>query len=414
LNEKTIGQTPVSPEQIYRAMLRMSPASVSVASLEDGTIYDVSDRFCQQSGFSREEIIGKTSLELGLWSDPHQDRQKFREILFRDGLCRNMEVKHRDRSGAIRTCLDSGALITIGNERYVLALVLDITARKQAEKALKESEEKYRFITEKMTDIVWIMDLDLRTTYVTPSIKTVLGFTQEERLQQSVEEQLTPDSLSYGLEVMARELALEKQGQVIPGRTVTLLLEYYHKDGRTRWLETIVSGIRDDQGVLTGLHGVSRDVTNEKKAVNELKLFAENLEEANIAMRVLMNRKDEDRKDMEEKLQSNVNNLVVPYLKMLKQASLDDRYKKYLNILENNLREVLSPFIGNMLSSYKSLTPHEIQIADLIRRGKGTKEIANMINVSVNTVATHRNNIRKKLKLKNIKINLRSYLQSLS
>ena len=414
MNEKTIGQMPVSPEQIYRALLRMSPASVSVSNLEDGTIYDVSDRFCQQSGFSREEIIGKSALELGLWSDPHQDRKKFREILFRDGLCRNMEVKHRNRSGAILTCLDSGALITIGNERYLLALVLDITARKQAEEALKKSEEKYKFIAEKMTDIVWIMDLDLRTTYVTPSIETVLGFTREERLRQSVQEQLTPDSLSYALEVKARELALEEQGQVVPGRTLTLLLEYYHKDGSSRWLETVVIGIRDDQGILTGLQGVSRDVTNEKKALNDLKLFAESLEEANITMRVLMNRKDEDRKDMEEKLQANVNSLVVPYLKMLQQAGLDDRYEKYLNILENNLREVLSPFIGNVRSYYKSLTPHEIQIADMIRRGKGTKEIADMLNASVNTIACHRNNIRKKLNLKKAKINLRSYLQSLS
>lgn len=414
MNGKTIGRTPVSPEQIYRALLRMSPASVSVSNLEDGTIYDVSDRFCQQSGFSREEIIGKTALELGLWLDPHQDRKKFIEILFRDGLCRNMEVKHRNRAGAILTCLDSGALITIGNERFMLTVVMDITARKQAEEALKKSEEKYKFIAEKMTDIVWIMDLGLRTTYVTPSIETVLGFTREERLRQSVQEQLTPDSLSYVLEVKARELALEEQGQVVPGRTLTLLLEFYHKDGSSRWLETVVIGIRDDQGILTGFQGVSRDVTNEKKALNELKLFAESLEEANIALRVLMNRKDEDRRDMGEKLQSNVNHLVAPYLKMLQQAGLEDRYQKYLNILENNIREVLSPFIGNMLSSYQSLTPHEIQIADLIRRGKGTKEIADILNASVNTIATHRNNIRKKLNLKKAKINLRAYLQSLS
>ncbi|MCK7472323.1 MAG: PAS domain-containing protein [Desulfomicrobium escambiense] len=106
-------------------------------------------------------------------------------------------------------------------------------------------------MTEKMSDIVWIADLNLRTNYISPSIKNVLGFSQEERLRQKLDEQLTPHSLSFVLEALSRELALEEQGNADPNRTLKMELEYYHKDGSTRWMELVISGIRNDQGVLT-------------------------------------------------------------------------------------------------------------------------------------------------------------------
>ena len=128
--------------------------------------------------------------------------------------------------------------------------------RKTKEK-LQESERLYRFLTEKMSDIVWIADINLRTTYISPSIKNVLGFSQEERLRQTLDEQLTPDSLSLVLDVLSKELALEKQGNADLNRKLALELEYYHKDGSTRWMDIVISGLRNDQGILTGIHGVS-------------------------------------------------------------------------------------------------------------------------------------------------------------
>ncbi|PKN20869.1 MAG: hypothetical protein CVU71_03570 [Deltaproteobacteria bacterium HGW-Deltaproteobacteria-6] len=151
-----------------------------------------------------------------------------------------------------------------------VGLSRDTTERREMEEALRENEKKYRLLTEKMTDIVWIADMNLRTLYVTPSVQTVLGFTQEERMRQTIDQQFTPDSLFFGLEAMARELTLEAQGQGDPERKAVLVLEYYHKDGSTRWMETVITGLRNDQGVLTGLHGVSRDVTARKKAEDAL------------------------------------------------------------------------------------------------------------------------------------------------
>jgi PAS domain S-box-containing protein len=143
--------------------------------------------------------------------------------------------------------------------------------RKRAEKTLRESEAKYRLLADKMNDIAWTVDRDLHTNYVSPSIERVLGFTPEERMAQEVHEQLTPPCMSVIQSTMARELMLAQQGEADPQRAVTLELECYHKDGSIRLLESIVSIIRDDQRKVSGFHGVSRDITERKRAEEELR-----------------------------------------------------------------------------------------------------------------------------------------------
>ncbi len=146
-----------------------------------------------------------------------------------------------------------------------------IAERKEAKKALIESEKKYRLLAEKMTDLVWTLDINLRMIYVIPSIEKMLGFSPEERVVQDLQEQLTPPSMSIVRELLAREFALEQQGQGDPERIINLEVECYHKDGSTRWIDNIISGIRDDQGVLIGFHGVSRDITNRRQMEEELR-----------------------------------------------------------------------------------------------------------------------------------------------
>ena len=162
----------------------------------------------------------------------------------------------------------------------------DVTSIKKAEEALRKSENQYRFLAENMNDVLWMMDLDLKTVYVSPSIEAVLGFTQEERLRQDVQQQLTPQSLRIARETLAREKVLEKQTGD-PKRKATLTLEFCHRDGSTRWLETIISGIRDDQGTLTGLYGASRDVSGRKEAEASILRFSEELREKNKELQCL-------------------------------------------------------------------------------------------------------------------------------
>lgn len=138
------------------------------------------------------------------------------------------------------------------------------------------------------------------------------------------------------------------------------------------------------------------------------------LEETNTALRVLLKQGDKDQKEVEESLQSNINQLVTPFLSKLRVSQSNKERLTYMNILEANLNNIVSPFINRLSAAYKNLTPKEIQIAELVKQGKSSKEIAELFGVSVGTVITHRNNIRKKLQLKSRDANLRSHLLSLA
>ncbi len=150
-----------------------------------------------------------------------------------------------------------------------------------------------------------------------------------------------------------------------------------------------------------------------QKREKELEIKTSNLEEMNSALKVLLKRREEDRKELEEHVFFNVKELVVQYLEKLRNTPLDKKQSGYMDILESNLNNIISPFSRTLSHQYFDLTPVEIQIADLTRQGKSTKEMAEFFNVSPRTIEFHRQNIRKKLGLQGKKANLRTRLLSL-
>ena len=235
-----------------------------------GRIDRVNHTCLEMLGYQREEMVGQPAWE---FIQDERARQQIREKLAGTlAPFKGVERLYRRKDGSLLPVLVQDRLFRDeqGRIQGIRCAVQDITELKRAAEALAESEKKYRFITEKMTDIVYMQDMNLKTVYVSPSIEAVLGFTPEERMAQDVLQQLTPESMSVALDVMAKELALEQQGQADPERKITLELEFCHKDGSTRWMENIISGIRNDRGALIGLHGVCRDVTQRKKAEEAL------------------------------------------------------------------------------------------------------------------------------------------------
>jgi len=146
----------------------------------------------------------------------------------------------------------------------------------------------------------------------------------------------------------------------------------------------------------------------------ELELQKQNLEEANTALRVLLKKREEDKGELEQKVLSNVKELVNPYLNRLKHTPLDPQQRAHLELIESNLNDIISPFLHHLSSKYLDFTPREIEVAALVKEGKATKDIAAILNLSMNAVDFHRKNIRQKLGLKNKKANLRTHLLSLS
>lgn len=149
-----------------------------------------------------------------------------------------------------------------------------------------------------------------------------------------------------------------------------------------------------------------------KKRESQLKSQSKNLEEKNTALKVLLKQREDDKKELEANVLSNVKELVMPYLEKMKNDSLKSNQRSNLEILESNLYGITSPFIRKMSSTLLNLTPMEIKVANLIKGGSTNKEIAQLLFLSENTIIFHRHNIRTKLDIKNKKINLRSYLLS--
>lgn len=404
LNTTKVGQTRMSTGLVYRTIFRMSPNTIVVSKLEDGTIYDVSDSFCEKSGFARKQVIGKRASTLGIWLD--QDREEIKKRLLRNGRYRNMEVRHQVKGGKMLQCLQSAELITIDDERYIITVVVDITERKMMEERLRENEEKYRQLFDNAPAGIYQIDYQTgRFLNVNDVFCKYSGLNREELTSFTAFNFLTEES---------KKLFYARLEQIHQGIKVPEAVEYeaLNIKGELLYLQLHTRFIHDSEGHVVGADVVIHDITERKQAEDELKSFAEDLEEANITLRVLMNQRDEDKQEIEEKLQTNMRDLVMPYLRKLKRLNLDGRSKNYLDILESNLNEVLSPFMKNLQSSFNHLTPQEMQIVSLIKKGKKTKEISEMLNASTKTIATHRNNLRKKLNLRNSKINLRSYLLS--
>jgi PAS domain S-box-containing protein len=247
-------------------------------------------------------------------------------------------------------------------------------------------------------------------TYANEKLSEMLGYKVDEMIGRSATEFLD----EHSKKVWTKEF--EKRKKHESSRYEMTLVR---KDGEK--VPTIVSPrpIFDDSGVFRGSYSAITDIGNLKRTENalkesekELKVKTANLEEVNAALRVLLKRMEEDKRELEDKVRLNVQQMIHPYLERLKAAGLSERQRGHINKLEANLNEIMSPFTQKLLAGHPRLTPAELQIANLLRQGKSSKEIADDLGLSSRTVETHRRNMRNKLGMKDKKANLRSYLLS--
>jgi len=339
-----------------------------------------------------------------------EDRKALLEILAQTGQVSNCEVEFVAESGAPIVALLSAVL----DSDVITGMMMDITDRKRADEALRKSESLYRLLAENVSDVIWTMDMDLNFTYISPSVSRFRGIDAERALHQPLKDVVTHRSYEIIRKTLEAGLARKEQEMKEPFNSQVLELENVRNDGSLGWAEVKVSFLRDSQGSPTGILGVSRDITHRKEAENELRMKSLRLEEVNTALKVLLEQREEDRIELEDKILFNVRKLILPYLDTLKKRRLDDEQRTCLDVLETNLKNIVSPFAKRLTSVHEKFTPQEIKVADLIRDGKTVKEIAVSFGVSESAINLHRQHIRQKLGLNNQKINLRTYLLSLT
>jgi PAS domain S-box-containing protein len=305
------------------------------------------------------------------------------------------------------------AIKWIDGQSVRLEIATDITKRKQAVQAVQEIQRQQKAILDNIPDMAWLKNRESTYIVVNEAFGRACGLKPEEVIGLT-DFDIWPADLAQKYR--------EDDNRVIEcGERKRVEEPVVVKDGREIWADTIKTPLYGNNGEIIGTAGIARDITRRKRAEDELKkrereleAKSRNLEEVNIALKVLLKRREEDKTELEEKVLLNIQELVEPYLDKLKKTSLDIDQKAYINIIDAHLNDIISPFQRNLTSKYPHLTPREIQIANLIKEGKTTKEIADMLNSSPGAVDFHRNNIRSKLGLKNKNANLRSYLISLA
>jgi len=154
--------------------------------------------------------------------------------------------------------------------------------------------------------------------------------------------------------------------------------------------------------------------TSQLTAANHrLKERERELEEVNVALRVLLNQVEKSKAEVEEQIVRNMNELVLPHLDKLKRKARDEETATYASLIAQNIRAITTPLASRLTAKFISLTPTEIEIAQLVMQGKSTKEIALSLSRAPSTIDFHRNNIRKKLGIDSRNLNLREYLSAI-
>jgi PAS domain S-box-containing protein len=366
------------------------------------------------TGFSRNELLGMNNRDIMDKFNTKQVFQVFNQV-YQTGLATKAFDWQLIRKDGSRCTLEVSISLKksiIGEPVGFMGIARDVTQRKLMEQALQDSEEKYRMIIENIEDGYYEVDLAGNFTFFNDALARITGYARKDLMGMNNRDIM--DAFN------AKRVFSLFNGVYDTGlATKAFDWELIHKDGAKRYVEVSVSLKRDLKGRPIGFMGIARDITERKETEELLRKSEEtlrgktrNLEEVNTALTVLLKKREEDKKDLEQTVLTNLNDMVKPYLERVRARAKDPKQKDNLAVLEENLNAITSPFSYRLSSRYLNLTSSEIEIANLVKQGKSTKDIADLLSVSSKTIEVHRLNIRKKLGLSNKRASLRTHLLS--
>lgn len=280
-------------------------------------------------------------------------------------------------------------------------------ARKLAEEALRRQAQ----IIDQIHDSVVSTDLDGNVTSWNKGAERLFGYPAKEALGKHISFVYPEDQHQFLEQEVIKPLKKKGEHEVE--------VRMRKRSGEDFYVHLALSLLKSTDGAAIGMIGYSMDITERKRAeemlrqtTGQLEIEREALERKNVALREILNQIDAERSAVKQQIATNVEQAIIPTLLRLKESCHPSQVRLF-EMLEKDLKEIASPFLDTLRTSYNKLSPREVEVCRLIKSGMTSKEIAEALNLSVMTVHKYRELIRKKLGLVNNEVNLHTYLQSL-
>lgn len=268
--ERTRAQQAVrESEERFRSVFDQSPIIICLLSYPEGLFQEVNSAAVEAFGMPREQILGRSSSQLGVWADP-QDRQRYLDLLVRDGAVQNFETRMRRSNGEIFTVLYSGSMLTLAGRAYTLNSLQDISERKLAEASLRASEEQFRNAFEHSAIGMALVRLDGKFLDVNSGLCEIVGYSESELLEKTFQVITHPEDLDADLSELKRLLAGDIQSYKMEKR-------YLHKDGSLVPVLLAVSLVRDAEGQPRHFISQVEDISDRNRAERWQRHYADTL-----------------------------------------------------------------------------------------------------------------------------------------
>ena len=388
-------------ENLYRTLFETTGTATMVLE-NDMTVSLVNSEFERMTGYRKEAWEGKKKWTEMVAPEDIPKMKKYHRLRRMDPntVPRNYEFRLVDSRKRLRDILITVNLIP-GTDKSICSDI-DLTELKEAERKLKESENLYRAIFATTGTTTVIIENDMTMSLINSEFEKLTGYRKEDWEGKKKWTELI--ACKEDLDRMKKYHRLRRKDPDAAPRNY----EYRMIDqrGRIRNIFLTVDMIPATNKSVASF----TDITEIRGAEEELKRKSQKLEDLNTTLTVLLNKRVEDLEEIEHKVVSNVKELVIPYIEIIKNSQMDSKCMSYINVIESNLKEIISPFSDKLSSHYVNLTPRDIQIASFIKEGKTSKEIAQILNLSKSAIDVHRYRLRRKIGLNSQKKNLRDHL----
>ncbi len=401
-------------EERYRVLLDNAGDAIFIADPE-GNFVEINKKAEELLGYTRRELLGMNLTQIHPKEELERVKLAFKEM--GEGQLRfGSDIKVLKKDGTFVAVDITGIAIEYAGKKVVHGIFRDIAERKQAEKKLKEyneqlerlvvertmklkrSEKTYRDLVDNALVGIYKTNLKGEHLYLNEAMARIFEFGSLEDLLSTpvFERYKDPADRKAFIKSLKKDHKLTNYEVQMVTRTGKI---------KNILLNAIIEG--------NEISGMMLDITDRKQFEQDLKMKSLNLEELNTALKVLLEQRERDKSELEDKIFQNIKGFVLPYIDALKQRRLDAQQEMYLDIIEKNMGKIISPFMQKMNSINGSLTPTEIKVANLIRDGKTAKEIAGIFCVAETSINTLKQRIRNKLGLTHQKTSLKTYLMSL-